>query len=174
MSPRTSRQSIDTAVGRVDATALEELRENFGTDELLDLVDPLDEWRARIGDPNGLRADLLRLHALAHTLVNGAPLSVSTGDEAIWELADALESELMEIEEGAKRAMQLLRPLLKLAPDDPMNRVGRTTISQLRITDVTVNSAPDSGGGEGGLTALLTGQQSFKITIGQGTKPLAR
>jgi hypothetical protein len=98
--------------------------------------------------------------------MNGAPLSVSTGDEAIWELADALESELMEIEEGAKRAMQLLRPLLKLAPDDPMNRVGRTTISQLRITDVTVNSAPDSGGGEGGLTALLTGQQSFKITIG--------
>jgi hypothetical protein len=158
----------------VDATALEELRENFGTHELLDLVDALDEWRARIGDPNGLRADLLRLHALAHTLVNGAPLSVSTGDEAIWELADALESELMEIEEGAKRAMQLLRPLLKLAPDDPMNRVGRTTISQLRITDVTVNSAPDSGGGEGGLTALLTGQQSFKITIGQRTKPLAR
>ena len=63
-------------------------------------------------------ADLLRLHALAHTLVNGAPLSVSTGDEAIWELADALESELMEIEEGAKRAMKLLRPLLKLAPDE--------------------------------------------------------
>jgi hypothetical protein len=53
---------------------------------------------------------------MAHTLVNGAPLSISTGDEAIWELADALESELMEIEEGAKRAMQLLRPLLKLAP----------------------------------------------------------
>jgi hypothetical protein len=46
MSPRTSRQSIDTAVGRVDATALEELRENFGTHELLDLVDALDEWRA--------------------------------------------------------------------------------------------------------------------------------
>ncbi|MGO9993071.1 MAG: hypothetical protein ACLPTF_11235 [Steroidobacteraceae bacterium] len=46
MSPRTSRQSIDTAVGRVDATALEELREKFGTHELLDLVDALDEWRA--------------------------------------------------------------------------------------------------------------------------------
>ncbi|MGA2842610.1 MAG: hypothetical protein ABSG18_21060 [Steroidobacteraceae bacterium] len=72
MSPRTSRQSIDTAVGRVDATALEELRENFGTHELLDLVDALDEWRARIGDPNGLRADLLRLHAVAHTLVKRA------------------------------------------------------------------------------------------------------
>jgi len=88
MSPRTSRQSIDTAVGRVDATALEELRENFGTHELLDLVDALDEWRARIGDPNGLRADLLRLHAVAQTL------------------------------SGAKRAMQLLRPLTKLAPDE--------------------------------------------------------
>jgi hypothetical protein len=29
MSPRKPRHSIDTAVGRVDATALEELRENF-------------------------------------------------------------------------------------------------------------------------------------------------
>jgi hypothetical protein len=159
MSPRTSRQSIDTAVGRVDATALEELRENFGTHEVLDLVDALDEWRARIGDPNGLRADLLRWHVLAHTLVNGAPLSVSTGDEAIWELADALESELMEIEEGAKRAMQLLRPLLKLAPDDPMNRVGRTKISQLRITGIPLNRR-DTGLRQRRLPSLHTGRSA--------------
>jgi len=117
MSPRTSRQSIDTAVGRVDATALEELRENFGTHELLELVDALDEWRGRIGDPDGLRAGVLRLHAMAHTLVNGAPLTTNVENLAIWELADALESELMQIE-GAKRAMKLLRPLLKLAPDE--------------------------------------------------------
>jgi hypothetical protein len=55
---------------------------------------------------------------MAHTLVNGAPLTTNVENLAIWELADALESELMEIEEGAKRAMKLLRPLLKLAPDE--------------------------------------------------------
>ena len=71
-----------------------------------------------VGDPDGLRADVLRLHAMAHTLVNGAPLTTNVENLAIWELADALESELMEIEEGAKRAMKLLRPLLKLAPDE--------------------------------------------------------
>jgi uncharacterized coiled-coil DUF342 family protein len=114
MSPREPSHFIDTAVGRVDATALEVLQENFDTHELLELVDALDEWRGRIGDPDGLRADLLRLH----TLVNGAPLSVSAENEAIWELADDLESELAQIEEGAKRAMKLMRALTKLAPEE--------------------------------------------------------
>jgi hypothetical protein len=118
MNPRKPTHSVDTAVGRVDATALEELQENFDTHELLELVDALDEWRGRIGDTEGLRADVLQLHAMAHTLVNGAPLATNVENLAIWELADALESELMEIEEGAKRAMKLLRPLIKLAPDE--------------------------------------------------------
>jgi hypothetical protein len=102
----------------VDATVLEELQENLDTHELLELVDALDEWRGRIGDPDGLRADVLQLHAMAHTLLNGAPLTTNVENLAIWEPADALESELMEIEEGAKRAIKLLRALLKLAPDE--------------------------------------------------------
>ena len=65
-----------------------------------------------------VQVDVLQLHAMAHTLVNGAPLTTNVENLAIWELADALESELMEIEEGAKRAMKLLRPLLKLASDE--------------------------------------------------------
>jgi hypothetical protein len=64
MSLRKPSHTIDTAVGRVAATALGKLQENFDTHELL----ALDEWRGRIGDPDGLRADVLRLHALAHTL----------------------------------------------------------------------------------------------------------
>ena len=55
LSPRKPLHSIDTAVGRVDATVLEELPENFNTHELLELVDALDEWRGCIGDPDGLR-----------------------------------------------------------------------------------------------------------------------
>jgi len=69
-------------------------------------------------DPDGLRADLLHLHAFAHTLINGAPLSIAAKDEAIWELAGQLESEFLDIAEGAKHAMSLLRPLTRLAPDE--------------------------------------------------------
>jgi hypothetical protein len=67
-SPKSPR-SIDIAVGRVDATALHDLQENFDSQELFELVDAFDEWRGRIGDPGGLRADLLRLHTMAHTPV---------------------------------------------------------------------------------------------------------
>jgi hypothetical protein len=82
MASRKSPRSIDIAVGRVDATALDDLQENFDTQELFELVDALDECRGRIGDADGLRADVLRLQATAHTRVNGAPLSVSAVDAA--------------------------------------------------------------------------------------------
>ncbi len=118
MSPRKASHSIDTAVGRVDAQRLEELREKFDTHRLLELVDALDEWGGRIVEQDGLRADLLRLHALAHTLINGAPLSIAAKDETIAELADHLESEFLDIAEAAKHAMSLLRPLTRLAPDE--------------------------------------------------------
>src|SRR5208283_1478154 len=118
MSPRKSSRSIDTAVGRVDAERLEELQEKFDTHRPLERVDALDEWRRRVGNPDGPRADLLRPHALAHTLINGAPLSVDPEDEAILELADELESEFLEIAEGAKHAISLLEPLTRFAPDD--------------------------------------------------------
>ncbi len=81
MSPRKASHSINTAVGRVDAERLEELQEKLDTYQLLELVDALDEWRGRIGDPDGMRADLLRLHALAHTLISAAPLSFAAPDD---------------------------------------------------------------------------------------------
>jgi hypothetical protein len=84
----------------------------------MDVVQPPIHRRRLKAAASGLRADVLRLHAMAHALVNGAPLTTDVENLAIWELADALESELMEIEEGAKRAMKLLRPLLKLAPHE--------------------------------------------------------
>jgi hypothetical protein len=114
MSLRKPSHSIDTAVGRVDAQQLEECQENFETHRLLELVDALDEWCGRIVDPDGLRADLLRLHVFAHTLING----IAAKDEAIWELAGQLESEFLDIAEGAKHAISLLRPLTRLAPDE--------------------------------------------------------
>jgi hypothetical protein len=118
MCPREPTHSIDTAVGRVDVTALEDLQENCDFRELLELVHELDECRGRIGDPEGLPAVLLRLHAMAHTPVNGVPVAVTAGDEPIWELVDALESEFLEMEEGAKRARKLMRALTWLAHEE--------------------------------------------------------
>jgi len=43
-----------------------------------------------MGDPEGLRADRLRLHAIAHTLVNGAPLTINADDQSIWQLAGGI------------------------------------------------------------------------------------
>jgi hypothetical protein len=137
MSPRKASHSIDRAVGRVDAGRLEILREKSDAHRLLEIVDALDEWRRRGGDPDGLRADLLRLHALAHTLIDVAPISVDPECEAIWELADELESEFLEISEGAKHAISLLEPLTRFAPHD---QVG-TNQNDLRITDFRVNAA---------------------------------
>jgi hypothetical protein len=117
VNPRKHLGSVDTAVGPVHAKTLEELVENFDTQRILELVDELDELRERICDPDGLRADLLRLHAMAHALVNGAPLTINADDQSIWELADDLEFELMEIADNAKQATSILRPLNRLAPE---------------------------------------------------------
>jgi len=37
---------------------------------------------------------------------------------AIWKLADELESEFLDIADGAKHAISRLEPLTRLAPDE--------------------------------------------------------
>jgi hypothetical protein len=118
MSRHKKTGSVDTAYGPVDPQILEGLQDSFDTRLLLELVDQLDELRARICDPDGLRADLLKLHAMAHTLINSAPLAAKPEDQSIWELADDLEYELGQIAESARHASLAIRPLVDLQPDD--------------------------------------------------------
>jgi hypothetical protein len=63
------------------------------------------------------RDDLLRLHGMAHTIVNGAALTAPASGEAIWELAGALSMELDEILEDLTEAVHPLNRLADLAPD---------------------------------------------------------
>ncbi|WP_240975365.1 hypothetical protein [Paraburkholderia aromaticivorans] len=59
---------------------------------MLDAVDPLDELRTGLHDPEGLRVDLLRLLRIAHTLVNGAGLMVRAHDEPFVDhIADVID-----------------------------------------------------------------------------------
>jgi hypothetical protein len=59
----------------VDTNGLRELQTSFDTTQLLDAVTNLDRLRAAVTNTDGVRADLLRLHAMAHTAINGGPLT---------------------------------------------------------------------------------------------------
>jgi hypothetical protein len=107
---------LKTAFGPVDADALERLQESFETQRLLDAIDQIDHV-AELIDDSSFRKDLLRLHGMAHTIINGAPKTTSS-NEAIWELAGALAMELEDVVEDLQSTLGLLQQLAELAPED--------------------------------------------------------
>lgn len=107
-----------TAYGEVDAAALETLESNYDTTRILAAVGSLDLVRVSLHDPEGLRDDLLRLHGMAHSIVNGAGLTVTAqGEPFVDQVSDVLDqidhyaAELLAIRE-------VLQPLETLRPDD--------------------------------------------------------
>lgn len=117
-SNRTQRTGTTSPLGGVDATRLQMLRATFDTTHLLRAVDDLDTVRAVLADPDELRADLLRLHGMAHTLVNGGAIAATRVDETIAELAAIIEAELESMSALLLAIRQRIRPLLTLTPDD--------------------------------------------------------
>ncbi|QRQ85919.1 Tn3 family transposase post-transcriptional regulator TnpC [Cupriavidus oxalaticus] len=109
---------IDTPYGKVDAEALQALRDTFDTTTILRVVDQLDAIRARCCEPAGLRDDLLRLHGMAHTVINGAALAYSTTAPNLVDQAEDIIEELDDWVLLLKRAVQALRPLESLRPGD--------------------------------------------------------
>ncbi|WP_432263192.1 Tn3 family transposase post-transcriptional regulator TnpC [Cupriavidus sp. TMH.W2] len=105
---------IDTPYGKVDADALQALQDTFDTTAILRLVDQMDAIRARCCDPAGLRDDLLRLHGMAHTVINGAALSCSTTGPTLVDQAESILEELDDWILLLRRAVQLLQPLQRL------------------------------------------------------------
>jgi hypothetical protein len=105
-----------TPYGKVRTDALAQLEGSFDTQLLLNAVDTLDRLRELVTTPR-FRDDLLRLHGMAHTIVNGAALTAPAGGEAIWELAGALSMELDEILEDLTEAVNLVNRLADLAPE---------------------------------------------------------
>jgi len=106
-----------TPYGEVDAAALDQLREGFDTSQLLHLVDGLDACLAEMGGVIALRDSLLRLHAMALTLVEGTALSVPTENACVWAEAEALQLDLEALARWARCAQLCLNPLVKLVPD---------------------------------------------------------
>ncbi len=105
-----------TLHGPVDSEALQSLQQTFDTRTLLHAVEQLDGIRARCGS-DGLRDDLLRLHGMAHTVINGASLSYSTAGPTLVEQVDAVLWELDDWILALTHMRKALEPLEQLHPD---------------------------------------------------------
>ena len=79
-------------------------------------MDWIDDVREQLG-PTGIRQALLRLHAMAHTVIDAAPITVTSNGESIWELADDLSGELYEMMDRLSEALKMVDKLVALAPD---------------------------------------------------------
>lgn len=107
----------DTPYGSVSTVALEELRMSFDTTQLLQAVSRLDTLRATLLAPSGLRDELLRLHAMAHTVINGAGLSAERGSDTLTSLAQQLVLDLDEVDQAVEAIRDVVRELAALSPD---------------------------------------------------------
>jgi hypothetical protein len=113
-----NEKNCDPSYGTLNSKKLEELQQNFDTTKILAAVDTIDEIRYRMCEPDGMRQDLLDLHAMAHTIINGdSTLNVPRGT-CIWEVAQELELEIDEFATKLSEIANLLAKLGELVPND--------------------------------------------------------
>ena len=105
-----------TPYGDVDSVALERLRANFDTTRLLQLVGRLDACLAELGGINDMRDELLRLHAMALTVIEGVVPTVPTENVSIWEAAESVRLDLETLSSWIRIAQMTIAPLGDLVP----------------------------------------------------------
>lgn len=115
----TARPAITTTCfGDVDTAALERLESSYDTTRLLAAVDTVDRIRTQLHDPEGLRDDLLEIHSMAHSVLNGAPSVPSrregTLPERVVDTLDLIDEFIVEL----TRVRTILDPLEALYPDE--------------------------------------------------------
>lgn len=106
-----------TPYGEVDAAALDKLRDSFDTSQILRLVDQLDACLAELGGIVAVRDQLLTLHAMALTLVEGSALTVPTEHACIWSEAESFQQDLEALAGWVRSAQAGIAPLVNLVPD---------------------------------------------------------
>jgi hypothetical protein len=107
--------TTQTPYGCVGARGLSELQTGFDTTQLLDAVTHLDSLRAVVSDTDALRADFLRLHAMAHTVNKGGHLTASGEEETITELTANVQEQLGELQARLLAVFTAVAPLEALA-----------------------------------------------------------
>lgn len=110
--------TTSTCFGDVDTAALERLESTYDTTRLLAAVEIVDRIRIQLHDPEGLRDDLLEIHSMAHSVLNGAPSVPSRGEgtlpERVLDALDQIDEFVIEL----TRVRTILEPLKALHPDD--------------------------------------------------------
>ena len=113
-----SEKNHETDYGTLNSKKLDELQRSFDTTKILAAVDTIDEIRYRICEPDGMRQDLLDLHAMAHTIINGDSTLNAPRGTCIWEVAQELELEIDEFATKLSEIANLLAKLGELIPDE--------------------------------------------------------
>lgn len=110
----TNGTSVQTAHGLMDGAALKTARDSFDTDVLLQRVDEIDEVVLHLSGEGGLREQMLQLHAMASTVLNGTGISSSSGSTLPDAAADVID-DVREIVLILRRAADRAAPLVALA-----------------------------------------------------------
>jgi len=108
---------IETVHGTLDRTALEQARDTYDTTCLLRTVDELTELLRDVLGEDGWRDQLLRLHAMAHTVVNDAGFTGSSS-ETLPELASEITGQMGEAIERLQTWIRRIEPLERLTPEE--------------------------------------------------------
>jgi hypothetical protein len=115
----TARPATTTTYfGDVDTAALERLESSYDTTRLLAAIDIVDRIRTQLHDPEGLRDDLLEIHSMAHSVLNGASSVPSRREGTLPEqVMDALDL-IDDFVAAFTRVRAILEPLEALSPND--------------------------------------------------------
>lgn len=112
-----SDQTVSTPYGLLDRTALEEAQRSFDTRVLLTMVEQLDRFLVAIREQDGLRDQLLQLHRISHSVINGAGLAGSS-DETLPELATDILMEVADLLATLRAWCAPLEALQALEPQE--------------------------------------------------------
>lgn len=112
-----SDETVSTPYGVLSRAALEEAQQSFDTRVLLAMVEELDRFLVSAREQDGLRDQLLQLHRMSHSVINGAGLA-GPSDATLPELATDL---LMEVADLLAMLRAWCAPLEALQALDPPN-----------------------------------------------------
>ncbi len=116
-----SADLIDTPFGRVNLAVLNALKEDFSAIDILRMVEEFDQRVQAFQEDGGLRAQLLTLHGMLHTVMDDAQVTVSSGQTLPDLASDALDEvqECLDMFGRWTDMLSLVRELGNPEPSDP-------------------------------------------------------
>jgi hypothetical protein len=104
---------VDTPYGSVNRSVLEGLKNDFSSLAVLHMVEEFDRRIQDLQEDGGLRAQLLNLHGMLHTVMDGAQVTVPA-DQALVDLANDVADEIREFKDMFSRWAELLSKVTEL------------------------------------------------------------